>query len=338
MEKAAKATLRHLKEVCLRSFDPERNEGRDECYDDITTMVTLSAMALQSQNTTEDVHSISVSGTSLDSIRALLETVALEGLQELGTREISTNSGTQHTDCPYKVGVEADDFWSHCYSLSLFSSNVLNNPTQPSQIVSSMHHFSLDTSCLLTAFLSVGKAVLNEQQILHLLSHLYDRFWSQEAKRLAEQITLTKANEYATVESGNSIAMLARMMTTLYCLFSVHCTVKTSLLEQRSLGSVGVEGETKSLSIQRNRVIDQWLCPSVMDPLLDLLTAAAPKLLLTGYQGALELDKKVLHVGADLGEAPDPEHLTVIYKYLCLTDEGRMKKKRATAVPEHLAL
>ena len=307
MEKTAKATLRQLKEVCLRSLDPESEIG-DEYYDDITTMVTLSVMALQSQKLTKEVHNISIAGTSHDSIRALLEAAALEGLKELGTKEIRTGD-TQQTS-PYMVRFEADDFWSHCYSLSQFSSNALKNPIQPSQILSSLHRFSFGTSRLLTAFLSVGKAVLNEHQILHFLSHLHDKFWSQEAKCLTEQITLTKINvENSTVERGSSVAMLARIAATLYCLLSVHCTVKTSLVDQKY--SDEAESRTKSLSFQQNRAINQWLCQSVMDPLLDLLTAATPKLLMTAYQGIQERDIVVLHKGAELGELPG--HLMVKY-------------------------
>jgi hypothetical protein len=314
MEKAAKATLRQLKEVCLRSLDPE-NGRRDEYFDDITTMVTLSIMALQSK--TDEVHSISVAGTrtSHEPIRALLEAAALEGLQELGIKETRT-SDTQQTS-PYTVaGLEADDFWSHCLRLSQFPSNTLKNPIQPSQIVSSLHHFSLGSSRLLTALLSVDKAVLSEQQILSFLSHLHDQFWSQKAKSLAEQITSTKTNDYVknfTVESGNSVAMLARTMATLYCLFSVHHAVKTSLVDRNTPDSDRAESKTKSTSIQQNRAVDQWLCRSVLDPLLDLLTATAPKLLLTAYQDALERDKAASYKTAELGDVPDPERLTVTH-------------------------
>lgn len=322
MEKAAKATLRQLKEVCFRSLDPE-SERRDEYFDDITTMVTLSIMALQSHNM-EEAHSISVAGTSHDSIRALLETAALEGLRELGTKEVRT-SDTQQTS-PYTVGSEADDFWSHCYSLSQFSSTALKNRIQPSQIISSLHCFSLGTSRLLTAFSSVGKAVLDEQQILVFLSHLCDNFWSQEAKRLSEQITLTKINEYienSTADSGTNVAMLTRIMATPYCLLSMHYTVKTSLVDQKCLDLSRVGDETKSLGFQQNRAIDQWLCRSMMDPLLDLLTTVAPKLLLTTYQGALEQDKEALYMGAELGGMTEAEHLTV-KQCLCqnLAQEG----------------
>ncbi len=322
MEKAAKATLRQLKEVCLRSLEPE-NGRRDEYFDDITTMVTLSIMALQSQNIkTDEVHSISVAGsrTSHEPIRVLLEAAALEGLQELGTKEIRT-SDTQQTS-PYTVaGLEADDFWSHCLSLSQFSSNTLKNPIQPSQIVSSLHHFSLGSSRLLTALLSVDKAVLNEQQILSFLSPLHDQFWSQKAKSLAEQITLIKTNdcvENSTVESGNSIAMLARTMATLSCLFSVHHAVKTSLVDQNTPGSDRPESKTKLTNIQQNRAVDQWLCRSVLEPLLNLLTATAPKLLLTAYQDALERDKAASYKRAELGDVPDPERLTVTHYRIVL--------------------
>ena len=314
MEKATKATLRQLKEACLRSIDPEiENERRGEYFDDITTMVTLSIMALQSQNTikTDEVHSINASGTSHEPIRTLLEVAALEGLQELATKEIRTID-TQQTSPNTVVGFEADDFWSHCLCLSYFSSIALKNPTQSSQIVSSLRRFSLGCSCLLTAFLSAGKAVLNEQQILSFLCHLHSTFWSQEAKSLAEQITLTKTNECvesSTVEGGNSVAMLARVMATLYCLFTVHRTVKTSLLADQS--NLDPEDKMKSLSVQWNRAVDQWLCRSVMDPLLDLLTATAPKLLLIAYQDALERDKVASYERAELGEVPHPKHLTV---------------------------
>ena len=317
MEKTAKATLHQLKEVCLRSLDPESESG-DGYYDDITTMVTLSVMALQSQKMAKEVHNISVAGTSHDSIRALLEAAALEGLQELGTKEVRT-SDTQQTS-PYTVGMEADDFWSHCHNLAQFSLNALKNPIQLSQIIFSLYRFSLGTSHLLTAILSVGKAVLNEQQILSFLSHLHDKFWSQEAKCLAEQITLTKTNECmknSTVESGNSVAMLARIVATLYCLLSVHYTIKTSLVDQKNLDSDGAESKTSSLSIQQNRAVNQWLCQSVMDPLLDLLTAAAPKLLLTAYQGTHERDKEALYKGTELGEVSEPEHFTVKKLNIC---------------------
>ena len=315
MEKAAKTTLRQLKEVCLTSLDPG-NERRDEYFDDITTMVTLSIMALQSQNTlkTDKVHSINISGTSHEPIRALLEAAALEGLQELITKEIRTTD-TQQTS-PYTVaGFEADDFWSHCLSLSHFSSIALINPTQSSQIVSSLRRVSLGCSRLLTAFLSVGKAILNEQQMLSFLSHLHSTFWLQETKSLAEGITLIKANECvesSTAEGGNSVAMLARIMATLYCLFSVYRAINASLVaDQNNLDPDREGGKKKSLSIQQNRAVDQWLCRSVTDPLLDLLTATAPKLLLAAYQDALERDKVASYKREELGEMSHPEHLMV---------------------------
>ncbi len=308
MEKAAKDTLRRLKEVCLNSIDPESQ--RDQYYDDVTTMVTLSAMTLQ-HIIPEDVHSVGVAGTSHDSVRVLLEAAALEGLQELGTKEIRT-SDTQQTT-PYMVGFETDDFWSHCRCLVQFSSNVQKSILQSvpfKQTISSLHRFSLGTSHLLTAFLSVSKAVLNEHQMLTILSHLYNKFWSKEAKTLAEQVTSTKADKYmenSTVESGDSVAILARLMATLHCLLSVHNTLKTSLMDLQN----PEECKTKSLSIRQNRAVNQWLCQNVLDLLLDLLTASAPKLLLTAYRGTLEQDKEALHKGAKLGEVS--EHLTVKY-------------------------
>ena len=315
MEKAAIATLRQLKEVCLRSTDPEHE--RDRCYDDVATMVTLSVMALR-HKMAEDVHGVSsstssVAGTSHDSVCALLESAALEGLQELRTKEIRTTDAQQTT--PYTVRFETDDFWSHCRCLAQFYSNILKNITHPvpfKKTISSLHRISLGTSHLLTAFLSVSKAVLNEHQILTFLSHLHNKFWSEETKKLAEQIMLTKTDKYvenSTVKSGDSVAVLARLMATLHCLFSVHNTVKTSLVDWRNPDPDRAESKTKSLNIQQNRAINQWLSQSVLDPLLDMLTTSAPKLLLTAYQGTLEQDKEALHKGAELGDMPN--HLTV---------------------------
>ena len=307
MEKAARTTLRQLKEVCLRSLDPEKR-GDQYYYNDVTTMVTVSTMALQ-YKTGEDVRSDGVTGTSQDSLCALLEAAALEGLQELRTQEIRS-SDTQQTS-PYTVRLAADDFWSHCHSLAQLSTNILKNPVQLApfkQAISSLHRLSLGVSRLLEAFLSVGKAVLNEHQILTFLSHLHDKFWSQEAKRIAEQITLTKTEKYFSVENDDSITMLTRIMATLYCLFSVHDTVKTSLLVDHQ--NPDGESKMKLPSIQQNPAINQWLCRSVFNPLQDLLTTSAPKLLLSAYQSTLERDKESLHKEAEMGEMP--EHIMVI--------------------------
>ena len=297
----AKRALRQLNDVCLRSLDLEE-DGR-QCYDDVGTMVTLSLMALQRTETAEEVRTVdSVSGSSNDSLSTLLEAGALEGLQELGNQEIKS-SGIQQTS-PYRVKSEADDFWSRCHCLAQFSSNVLKTPQQQSstlkQTISSLHRLSLGTSCLLTAFLSVGKIVLKEHKILTFLCHLYDGFWSKQAKKLAGQIALTRSEQ----EGIANIVTLTKLMAAVHCLLSVHDTIMTSLTDQQNLDVVGAESRTTLLSTGQSQAINQWLCQSSLNPLLDSLTASAPILLLSAYQDTLELDKESLHKEAEMGDVP----------------------------------
>lgn len=286
MEKGAKSTLRQLKEACLRSLDSETTDQHDE----VVTMVTASTLGLQCLMR-EEVNSLG-SYSNRDSLCALLETNVLEGLQEVITQELRSDQQT-----PPSTHI-LDSFWSDClYSVKLLSGHIQLSPLN--NFVSSLCRFSFGTSRLLGAFLSVGKAVLDEPQLLTFLSGLHNSFWSQETKRLAAEVKVQTAD--TSVDNGNSKDDLIKLMATAHCFLSIYNTVLTSLKEEGS--------EKRCGSAHRSQVIDLWLCRSTLITLLASLTTLAPKVLWCAYQGVSELDKEAIHTRAGMAEIP--EHLQV---------------------------
>lgn len=317
----AKTTLRQLRSACLQS--PQCPDGEEKTadgyFDEVGAMVTVSTLALQwlAREQAGSLHSDAIK----DSVLALLEAAILEGLQEANAPEIDCTSAGQSG--PYKDRPAAD-FWEHCLCLvhcSFDGSSDYNQLASLKKSVSSLHQFSLGTSQLLKAFLSVSKNVLSERHFLMLLSRLHDKFWSKEVKKLAERVTPPKRTAVAPNTSSSEttdsdgVKKLALLMATIRCILSVHGTVANLLGDGYDTREEEVEGRKGSgagkgkLDNHRIQIVNQWLCRNCLNPLLVSMATSSPQLLWRLYENAVHLDKENLQRGAETADTPD--HLTV---------------------------
>ena len=304
MEKAAKNTLRQLKEACLQLSGGERTNQSYSYFDEVGTMVTVSTLALQGLSKEEGDRDPLDAGS--DSLSSLLESVILEGLEEIATREVESAVD------PFNGRfLHVDNLWSHCLQLVQSSSDILGGQSLTTSLISSACQFSLYSSRLLNAFLSVGKAVLTERQLLSLLSHLHDKFWSREAKRIAEKANTVTATDVqnVTMETSKGLNKLVKLIAASHCILSMHKTVAESLSdhggneEEEERG--GERVKEKSLSVDQNRIINLWLCRGTLIPLLDTLSTVTPKLLWSAFTSVVEVDKRALEIGACTAAVPN---------------------------------
>ena len=315
MEAAAKTTLRQLRSACLKS--PQCPDGEEKTaggyFDEVGAMVTVSTLALQWLAREQ--------AGSLHSVLALLEAAILEGLQEANAPEIECTSAGQSG--PYK-DTPAADFWEHCLCLvhcSFDGSSDCNQLASLKKSVSSLHQFSLGTSQLLKAFLSVSKNVLSERHFLVLLSRLHDKFWSKEVKKLAERVMPMRTAEALNTSSSETtdsdgVKKLALLMATIRCILSIHGTVANLLgdgydtrEEEEEEGRKGGGAGKGKLDNHRIQIVNQWLCQNCLNPLLVSMATSSPQLLWRLYENAVHLDKENLRKGAETADTHD--HLTV---------------------------
>lgn len=315
MEEVAKASLRQLKETCLRCIAGANQHSSQE----VGAMVTVSKLALQHLEREEELSAKvnkAASDTSQDSLCAFLEATILEGLQEAASVEISNHNIDEQTD------TLVDDFWSHCFNLVQLSSAILGGHTGTqsaalSKNLSSLYQLSCSRRCLFDAFLSLGKAVLSDRQVLTLLSRLYKHFWSEEAKTLALHATRNDLQN-VTVELNSGLEKLVSLMATIHSFLSLHETVASSLVAHRIEGMEEKEGRVKKPSggSRESQVISQWLCWGSLCPVIDSFTNLAPKILRSVCESAVEFDKDTLQRGAEMGAVPDQLKVKVILECL----------------------
>lgn len=314
MEAVAKASLRQLKGSCLRCVAGVNRHSILE----VGAMVTVSKLVLEHLKREEGLLKTAKapSDTSQDTLCALLEAMILEGLQEVASVEVSKHNIDGHTD------TQVDDFWFYCFNLVQLSSDILGSHTGTqsaalSKTLSSLYQLSFSRKCLLDAFLSLGKAVLVERQVLALLSRLYERFWSQEAKKLAQQAT-TSNLQNVPVETNNGLDKLVRLMATIHSFLSLHKTIVSSLVDHQVEGTEKKEDGVKkrSLIAHESQFISQWLSWGTLSRVVDSFTTLAPKIFGSMYESAVEFDKDTLQRRAEMGAVPDQLKVKVILECL----------------------